>query len=126
MNRFENAAVKLYNAFNKGELNAMDACACAVGNLCNNQDFWTGNNPQPLKTKNVTGYDIEEINNIESLFMYGVQSINKNMLWDANNMTKENQYDGLMAVLNYLAELDDIKVPKVTLNNFKKVLQNNN
>jgi hypothetical protein len=126
MNRFENAAVKLYNAFNKGELNAMDTCACAVGNLCNNQDFWTGTHSKPIKTKKVTGYNIEEIDNIENLFMFGVRDINKKGLWDARFMTKENQYDALMAVLNYLAELDNIEVPEVTINDFKRVLQTNN
>jgi len=124
MKRFENAAVKLYNAFNKGELNAMDTCACAVGNLCNNQDFWTGRNSQPLKTKNVTGYNMEEIQNIEYLFMFGVRDMNKKSLWDAQSMTKENQYDALMAVLEYLAELDNIKVPEVTIDDFKRVLEN--
>jgi hypothetical protein len=126
MNRFENAALKLYNAFKNGELNAMDARACAVGNLCNNQDFWTGRNYKRLKTKEVTGYDIGEIKNIENLFMFGERDINKRALWDALNMTKENKYDGVMAVLEYLAQLDDIKVPKVTLKNFKRVLKNNN
>jgi hypothetical protein len=125
MNRFENAAVKLYNAFNKGELNAMDACACAVGNLCNNEDFWRGNHSQPLKTKKVTGYNMEEIYIIEHLFMFGVQDVNKKSLWCALNMTKENQYNALMAVLEYLAELDNIKVPEVTVNEFQRVLQNN-
>jgi hypothetical protein len=126
MNRFENAALKLYNAFNKGELNAMDTCACAVGNLCNNEDFWTGRNYKPLKTKNITGYDMEEIKNIENIFMFGERDMNKKSLWNAQSMTKENQYDALMEVLEYLAELDNIKVPKVTVNEFQRVLQNNN
>jgi hypothetical protein len=126
MNRFENAALKLYNAFNKGELNAMDTCACAVGNLCNNEDFWTGSNYKPFKTKNITGYDMEEIKNIENLFMFGERDINKRALWNAQSMTKENQYNALMAVLEYLSELDNIKFPLLTVDDFKRVLQNNN
>jgi len=39
--RFTDAVSKLYNAFHKGELNAMSCTKCAVGNLCNNNESWS-------------------------------------------------------------------------------------
>jgi len=129
--RFEESATKLYNAFNKGELNAMDCTMCAVGNLCNNETYWsklcdeaTGkdNIPDEVKVKKVTGYNMNEINNIESLFMYGT-IVETTKLWHPQDMTKENQFDGLMAVLNYLAQLDNIQSIEQQYNKFKTVIE---
>jgi exopolyphosphatase/pppGpp-phosphohydrolase len=124
MNRFDNAALKLYNAFNKGELNAMDACACAVGNLCNNKSFWSKHNFSfnIVQAEFTTGYNIKEIDKIECLFMYGSRNFGDNHKWDPNLMTKQNQFDALMCVLDYLAELDNIEVPKIQIEKFKQVL----
>jgi hypothetical protein len=129
--RFEESATKLYNAFNEGTLNAMECTLCAVGNLCNNETYWsklhdkaTGkdNIPDEVKVKKVTGYNMNEINNIESLFMYGTIA-GTNRLWNPQDMTKENQFDGLMAVLNYLAELDNIQSIEQQYNKFKTVIE---
>ena len=129
--RFEESATKLYNAFNEGTLNAMDCTFCAVGNLCNNETYWskfhdeaTGkdNIPDEVKVKKVTGYNMDEINNIESLFMYGTIA-GTTRLWHPQDMTKENQFDGLMAVLNYLAELDNIQSIEQQYNKFKTVIE---
>ena len=38
--RFEKAVSKLYDAFNSGSLHPECACQCAVGNICDNKDFW--------------------------------------------------------------------------------------
>ncbi|MBT8286530.1 MAG: Na(+)-translocating NADH-quinone reductase subunit F [Flavobacteriaceae bacterium] len=38
--RFEHAITKLYNAFNNGTLHPECACNCAVGNICDQKDFW--------------------------------------------------------------------------------------
>jgi hypothetical protein len=124
MNRFENAAIKLYNAFNKGELNANECTTCAVGNLCNNETYWVPRSPKynAAKVKEVTGYNLLETQNIEDLFMFGTKTNVATSLWNSARMTKENQYDGLMLVLEYLAELDGIEIPEVTVENFKKVL----
>ena len=129
--RFEESATKLYSAFNEGTLNAMDCTFCAVGNLCNNETYWsklydeaTGkdNIPDEVKVKKVTGYNMDEINNIESLFMYGTIA-GTTGLWHPQDMTKENQFDGLMAVLNYLAELDNIQSIEQQYNKFKTVIE---
>ena len=129
--RFEESATKLYNAFNEGTLNAMDCTFCAVGNLCNNETYWskfhdeaTGkdNIPDEVKVKKVTGYNMNEINNIESLFMYGTIA-GTTRLWHPRDMTKENQFDGLMAVLNYLAELDNIQSIEQQYDKFKTVIE---
>jgi len=129
--RFEESATKLYSAFNEGTLNAMDCTFCAVGNLCNNETYWsklydeaTGkdNIPDEVKVKKVTGYNMDEINNIESLFMYGTIA-GTTRLWHPQDMTKENQFDGLMAVLNYLAELDSIQSIEEQYDKFKTVIE---
>jgi hypothetical protein len=129
--RFEESATKLYSAFNEGTLNAMDCTSCAVGNLCNNETYWskfhdeaTGkdNIPDEVKVKKVTGYNMDEINNIESLFMYGTIAETTG-LWHPQDMTKENQFDGLMAVLNYLAELDSIQSIEEQYDKFKTVIE---
>jgi len=129
--RFEESATKLYSAFNEGTLNAMDCTFCAVGNLCNNETYWsklydeaTGkdNIPDEVKVKKVTGYNMDEINNIESLFMYGTIA-GTTRLWDPQFMTKEIQFNGLMAVLNYLAELDNIQSIEDQYDKFKTVIE---
>ena len=129
--RFEESATKLYSAFNEGTLNAMECTVCAVGNLCNNETYWsklhdeaTGkdNIPDEVKVKKVTGYNMDEINNIESLFMYGTIA-GTTGLWHPQDMTKENQFDGLMAVLNYLAELDSIQSIEEQYDKFKTVIE---
>ena len=129
--RFEESATKLYNAFNEGTLNAMECTFCAVGNLCNNETYWsklhdnaTGkdNIPDEVKVKKVTGYNMDEINNIESLFMYGTIA-GTTRLWHPRSMTKEIQFNALMAVLNYLAELDNIQSIEQHYNKFKTVIE---
>jgi len=123
--RFEESATKLYNAFNEGTLNAMECTVCAVGNLCNNETYWSklhDNIPDEVKVKKVTGYNMNEINNIESLFMYGTIA-GTTRLWHPRDMTKENQFDGLMAVLNYLAELDSIQSIEEQYDKFKTVIE---
>jgi hypothetical protein len=147
MKRFENAAVKLYNAFNNGTLDQNKCGACAVGNLLGHR-FWMGSSNtrtkliegvstvKPLSrnlirllkehsikeiVENTSDYTIGELSKIEQTFLDSFVGLNYN-----EEKSKDNQYNALMAVLEYLAELDDIKVPKVTLDNFKRVLQNNN
>lgn len=104
--RFTNAVTKLYNAFHKGELNAMDTCACAVGNICNNTPEWSRIN---LHTENAinTGYSAKELWRIELLFMFG-----KDGERDAE-VTKQpryndNVFEALCDVIEYLCELDGI------------------
>ena len=109
----------------------MECTVCAVGNLCNNETYWSklydeatckDNIPDEVKVKKVTGYNMDEINNIESLFMYGTIA-GTTRLWHPQDMTKENQFDGLMAVLNYLAELDNIQSIEEQYDKFKTVIE---
>jgi len=113
--RFENALMKLYNAFHENRLNAMDCQACAVGNICNNSSIWR--NYASFNTCDFTieiskrdlppsirsfGYSKLEIANIEKIF---IESCN------FESGTKEQQFKGLCEVVEYLAELDNIPNP---------------
>lgn len=119
--RFEKAVTKLYNAFHKGELNAMICSRCAVGNMCDNQTHWSAVSKGSYgvclrnyvgKAKEVidkTGYSPAEINTIEWLFMWGVRpKENRIKRWMPLGMSKETKFKGLCAVVEYLCELDGI------------------
>ena len=112
--RLENAITKLYNAFHKGELNALDCTHCAVGNICNNNQEWqyTGmfftEAQMSKKTKRYklgeqfvkeTGYSVKELIKVESLFMGAHRKVEDE---------KESQFKGLCAVVEYLCSLDGI------------------
>ena len=118
--RFTEAVSKLYNAFHKGELNAMDCEKCAVGNICNNMSDWRyvkhynmeneNSRKNPEMVIKQSEYDLEELIIIEKLFMYGIKS-KKNKILFYNNIksaNKELQFKGLCAVVEYLCELDNI------------------
>jgi len=128
--RFETAITKLYNAFHKGELDAMDCQHCAVGNLCNNSNEWVntsfrsqwGKSNRINTFNNKTGYSRKELAIIEALFIFGVKSPEtKKQLFNNvisayhiknKSFTKEEQlelqFKGLCAVVEYLCELDNI------------------
>ncbi len=115
--RFMDAITKLYNAFHSGELYALDDCYCAVGNLCNNKGDWSDvlrgqrNLLGEAQIKN-TGYSISEISDIESIFMYGCTKKEKyytsTQYTFEDERSKETQFIGLCAVIEYLCELDNI------------------
>ena len=139
--RFEKSALLLYNAFNKGKLNQNQCYACAVGNLLGH-DNWSGssnnwresaNNAKKLFVVkdcrlpisfhndfvNTSDYTTKELTKIEEIFLdsfVGLKVIDE--------LSKDNQYNALMNVLEYLAELDNIKIPEITIQNFKSVLIN--
>lgn len=118
--RFDNAVSKLYKAFHEGTLKGIDCSACAVGNICDNSILWypcvNSARPQdgltiyedsqkPLKRKVVenstiiqTGYSGNQLAKVESLFL-------KEIMFGE---TKETQFKGLCAVVEYLCELDNI------------------
>jgi hypothetical protein len=135
MKRFENAALILYNAFNKGTLDQNDGCACVVGNLLGHEE-WKGSynctrNKIFVHTgarnslefcgegKNTSDYTIKELSNIEKIFLNSFVGLRIK-----EEKSKDNQYNALMNVLEYLAELDGITIPEVTIDNFKSVLTN--
>lgn len=115
--RFEKAVSKLYTAFHKGELDAMDCSACAVGNIVGHSDWdgWAFNRigarfigleePKVFSFRYPTDsdYTSEELKIIEYVFLKE---------WDnaksANGKDKEIQFKGLCAVVEYLCELDNI------------------
>lgn len=118
--RLENAITKLYTAFHEGKLNAMDGCCCAVGNLCNNEDYWVPikylSESGKEKAKIQSGYSHIELRQIESLFMFGYKVNYKGTVlgraewadWRGTKLEKESQFKGLCAVVEYLCELDNI------------------
>lgn len=108
--RFTNAVVKLYNAFHKNQLIAMDCDKCAVGNLCDNDGEWKqAGGIIPEAYSKHTGYSSVELGNIEYLFMYGTKrSKHAYPVWFASDNRKETQFKGLCAVVEYLCELDNI------------------
>lgn len=117
--RFENAVTKLYNAFHNGELDAMDSCFCAVGNMCDNKNEWhpylhnymgIEEYEKGKKLSIETGYSNYELLNIESIFMLGIKKTEcrGKAKWMASEMTKETQFKGLCAVVEYLCELEGI------------------
>lgn len=113
--RFDNAVTKLYTAFHNGTLNALKCEACAVGNLCDNDGGWFNIGEEfnhrkiPFRYTLKTGYSVEELNTIESLFMFGTKNIHTDVskFYSSDNK-KETQFKGLCAVVEYLCELDNI------------------
>jgi len=122
--RFDAAVPKLYKAFHAGELNMCDPCACAVGNICNNNFAWIGSrnlfgktphidhsrSAEALKVVYKTGYSVLEIIEIECLFMSGVSVMQYHKTggvgYDENS--KEDVFKGMCKVIEYLCELDNI------------------
>lgn len=106
--RFEKAVTKLYKAFHEGTLNAFSCKACAVGNIIEH-GLWSGGfnsliSPYEIIIygKNESGYSEKELTEIEFLFMCAHQE---------ELETKEQQFKGLCAVVEYLAKLDNIPNP---------------
>ncbi len=119
--RFENAVSKLYNAFHENRLNAFDCSACAVGNMCDNNENWSeyfGNAvsltpdqyitsvypyPEVKNQYNYNGYNQDELFEVEKIFLN---------VWIGQNhdsgTCKELQFKGLCAVIKYLCELEGI------------------
>ena len=130
--RFEESATKLYNAINEGTLNAFDCEHCGVGSLVEKGQGWTmhyregGNivsceNYDMFKAPYHKDYSEEEIFNVEKVFLTEWVKVGK--LQGSNGKEKEIQFNGLMAVLNYLAELDNIQSIEEQYNKFKTVIE---
>jgi hypothetical protein len=123
--RFEDAVTKLYTAFHKGELDAMDCKHCAVGNMCDNNSNWINLEKFGFGVEsricnqfnNSTGYSKKELATIEYMFIYGGSSLKfDNTIskyevsegYKTKQEQKELQFKGLCAVVEYLCELDNI------------------
>ena len=118
--RFENAITKLYTAFHNGTLDAFDCKSCAVGNIVGHGE-WNGLGGTvdretllvlhpSLQSKiddypDGNGYSGMEYENIEYVFMGAWQGL------QPKGYDKDAQFKGLCAVIEYLAELDNIPNP---------------
>lgn len=126
--RYDKAVNQLYNAFNKGTLNAFSCKACAVGNMVGHgrwkiNTIFQGNIVR-LKDTSIfflppehDDYTVKELDKIEYIFLSNFDLVNK------NGSNKESQFKGLMAVIEYLAELDGIKSISEQYEAFKEVLE---
>jgi len=116
--RFTDAVSKLYNAFHENRLNPNDACACAVGNMCDNDSRWSklvgmygsgevSDNAEDViygrKLTDRTGYNPIEIVTIEKVFLRAC-----GWRYSNNHRDKNLQFKGLCAVVKYLCELDNV------------------
>lgn len=143
--RFDRTVNVLYAAFSNGTLDAMDCKHCAVGNMCDNSRAWVGTNISigekgrvspyfPAAEK--TGYTHDELSIIEHVFLYGTKTkdncrrfsntISTSYVIDgyqSREKQRELQFKGLMAVLDYLAELDGITTPSSVIAEFKEALE---
>ncbi len=125
--RLENAINKLYKAFHNDMLIPECPNQCAVGNVCDNRDFWKGFTDEhgsaqlnyvgkvnELFGKRYYGYSPLELLRLEQEFLKGCGfqiplDVKKN--GPQKNVSKEVLFDGLCASVSYLCTLD--KVPNV-------------
>ncbi len=117
--RFENAVMKLYNAFHENRLESSKCTACAVGNILNGIEDWPVlggfflssfrsvikdmNFDLARKSVEESGYSVTQLRAVENIFMDYAQNNGKE--------TKETQFKGLCAVIEYLCKLDNIPNP---------------
>ncbi|MGJ8744268.1 Na(+)-translocating NADH-quinone reductase subunit F [Polaribacter sp.] len=136
--RLENALVKLYNAYHNNRLNPEDCTACAVGNILDNLDSWkhlsdqhgslqlnyVGRVHQNLGRK-FNGYSPNEILQIEKVFLeacgFKTPLCHYNQK-PQNPRSKEVLFDGLVAVIELLCQLDNL--PNVL--DFSKLFEQEN
>lgn len=115
--RFEKAIRTLYTAFHNETLNYGSCSACAVGNMLGHSS-WRGGSGMHyiafkgglrkirLNGKNNSGYSLEELSEVERLFILAHKKSYAN---DEN--LKEEQFNGVCAVIEYLSKLDGIPNP---------------
>ncbi|MFD1314098.1 Na(+)-translocating NADH-quinone reductase subunit F [Namhaeicola litoreus] len=122
--RLEHAITKLYNAFHQNTLNPEDCYRCAVGNICDNQDFWKhftdkhGSDQlnylgrvHELMGRKYYGYLPSELLKIESTFLEGCgykkASVQKRSISD--RYSKDQLFDGLFSAVALLCALEGIE-----------------
>ena len=122
--RLEDALIKLYNAFHYNELNPECCSACAVGNILDNHDSWkhlsddhgstelsyVGKVHQRLGRK-FNGYTPLELLQIEKIFLEACGFVTPLCHYNQkphNPLDKDNLFNGLCAVVDYLCSLDNI------------------
>lgn len=123
--RFEQAILKLYTAFHKGDLNPECACQCAVGNICDNSDRWKylSDDHGSLVLnyvgmvneafgKRINGYLPSELLQIEHAFLQGCGyqlPLRYNHFKPDNPMDRELQFNGLIQAIMLMCQLEGIK-----------------
>lgn len=123
--RFERAVTKLYTAFHNGALNAMSCSKCAVGNICDGNKDWSdvvgcGNSIDQVDHRHLKSVMDLYKNNFKSDFNKGLLTIKKTgyspfeiakieaLFLEEHDASKDGEYKGLCAVVEYLCELDGI------------------
>lgn len=122
--RLNNSLIKLYNAFHNNELNPECCKKCAVGNICDNTDTWKhltdvhGSvklNYIGLVNQNfgkrIHGYTPLELLQIEAEFLKGCGysgPIDKKCVKPEDPTNKENMFNGLCKVIEYICKLDNV------------------
>ncbi len=121
--RLEHAITKLYTSFHQNTLNPEDCYRCAVGNICDNQDFWKHFTDKhgsqelnylgrihELMGRKYFGYLPSELLKIESVFLescgYKKSSVQKKSITD--RYSKDQLFEGLCHVVAYLCTLENI------------------
>lgn len=122
--RLEHAIAKLYHAFHNNTLQPECACRCAVGNICDENDFWKhfsdhhgslqlnylGKVHQSLG-RTFYGYTPLELITIEYEFLKGCgypipyHYSSKHLV---NPQDKNTQFKGLCAAIAYVCKLDGV------------------
>jgi len=125
--RLENAINKLYEAFHNDMLIPECPCRCAVGNVCDNRDFWKGftddhgsatlnyvGKVNELFGKKYYGYSPLELLRLEQEFLKGCGfqiPLDVRHSIPQKNVPNTVLFDGLCASVSYLCTLD--KIPNV-------------
>lgn len=138
--RLDTALIKLYRAFNNNSLNPECCQQCAVGNILDNQDFWKhfSSDHGSLKLSYVglvhqnlgrrfNGYTPLELLKIEFSFLegcgYQLPFHYKNTK-PKNPTDKDVLFNGLVAVIKLLSDMEDIENPTKITNLFKRNIEN--
>lgn len=121
--RFNNAISKLVTAFFNDKLEKGICTACAVGNICNGASYWVSAfytvlghqtiNPENYKeltkeTIDKTGYSWEELAKVEKAFECNTKIHGNSYYKFTKKQIAEDQYKGLMAVVDVLCEIENI------------------
>ncbi|MAN59227.1 MAG: Na(+)-translocating NADH-quinone reductase subunit F [Flavobacteriaceae bacterium] len=120
--RLEHAISKLYRAFHGNTLQPQCCNHCAVGNILDNTDAWRhlteGHGTTRLSYVGIVhqrlgrtfqGYTPAQLLQVESIFLSACGfTASGTRLSTRNKISKERLFQGLVAVVTYLCELDGV------------------
>ena len=123
--RLEQALDKLYTAYHHGLLDPEDCLHCAVGNICDRQDFWKNftNLHGSVQLSYVGlvnekfgrrfyGYSPLELLQIEAVFLKGCGyhfTSRQRLKKPAVQITSEMMFEGLCHTVTFLCALDGVE-----------------